>query len=238
MLLQAQFESPVRETRARTELLHLHQRKGENACTYMARTKSLLHKVPGYDMKTALQQWLFGLRQPYRLEAAKAFPKDLSEAERIVARLEDAMEFSQAGREESVKGKSIRGNGNGDQRRSQNAEFQRRAQRSKYFAPRSGYQRSRVPQETRHTVPNSGPGSTSLYSRPLQPNVVSNYPHHKSAGRSRQCGQGSRSLGRPRLAIMTANDGSRVWADQFDREAAQHAARSEPDASLCQRQGN
>ena len=62
MLLQAQFESPVRETRARTELLNLSQRKGENACTYMARTKSLLHKVPGYDTKTALQQWLLGLR--------------------------------------------------------------------------------------------------------------------------------------------------------------------------------
>ena len=178
------------------------------------------------------------MRQPYRLEVAKAFPKDLSEAERIVARLEDAMEFSQAGCEESVKGKSTRGNGNGDQRRIQNAEFQKRAQRIRYVAPRSGNQKSRVPQETWHTIPNNGPRSTSLYSRPLQPNVVSNYPHHKSAGRSGQRGRGSRSLGRPRLAIMTANDGSRVWADQFDREAAQHAARSEPDASLCQRQGN
>ena len=114
MLLQAQFESPVRETRARTELLNLRQRKGENACTYMARTKSLLHKVPGYDTKTTLQQWLLGLRQPYRLEAAKAFPKDLSEAERIVARLEDAMEFSQAGREEGAKGKTNRGSGSGE----------------------------------------------------------------------------------------------------------------------------
>ena len=108
----------------------------------MARTKSLLHKVPGYDMKTALQQWLLRLRQPYRLEAAKAFPKDLSEAERIVARLEDAMEFSQAGREESAKGKSTRGNGNGDQRRTQNAEFQKRAQRIRYIVPSSGNQRS------------------------------------------------------------------------------------------------
>ena len=60
----------------------------------MAHTKSLLHKVPGYDMKTALQQWLLRLRQPHRLEAAKAFPKDLSEAERIVTRREDVMEFS------------------------------------------------------------------------------------------------------------------------------------------------
>ena len=145
------------------------------------------------------------------------------------------MEFSQAGREESAKGKPTRGNGNGNQRRIQNAEFQKKAQRIRYVAPMSGNQRSRVPQETRHTVPNSGLGSTSPYSRPLQPNVVSNYPHHKSAGRSGQRGRGNRGSGRLRLAIMTAIDRSRVWANQFDREAAQHAARNEPDPSLCQR---
>ena len=54
-ILRAQFDSPVRESRARIELLKLVQRKGENACTYMARTKSLLYKVPGFEMKTALQ---------------------------------------------------------------------------------------------------------------------------------------------------------------------------------------
>ena len=62
MLLKAQFESPVHESRARVELIHLSQKKGENASTYMARTKNLLHKVPGYDLKMALQQWLLGLR--------------------------------------------------------------------------------------------------------------------------------------------------------------------------------
>ena len=112
MLLRAQFESPVRETRARTELLNLAQRKGENAVTYMARTKSLLHRVPGYNMKTALQQWILGLRQPYRLEAAKENPRTLSEAEHLVARLEEAYEFSKAGKEESSTSK--KGN-NGDQ---------------------------------------------------------------------------------------------------------------------------
>ena len=55
LLLQTAFESPVREQRARSELLNLQQRSGENACTYMARTRALLHKVPGYDEKTALQ---------------------------------------------------------------------------------------------------------------------------------------------------------------------------------------
>ena len=74
LLLRAQFESPVREQRARTELLTLAQKKGENAVTYMARTKSLLHRAPGYNMKTALQQGILGLRQPYRLEVAKDNP--------------------------------------------------------------------------------------------------------------------------------------------------------------------
>ena len=115
ILLRAQFESPVRETRARTELLNLSQRKGENACTYMARTHSLLHRVPGYDMKTALQQWVLGLRQPYRLEAAKAAPKTLAEAEALVARLEDAYEFSKAGKDESSSQKGAKGKAEGDQ---------------------------------------------------------------------------------------------------------------------------
>ena len=112
LLLTAQFESPVRETRARTELLTLHQKKGENVVTYMARTKSLLHRVPGYDMKTALQQWILGLRQPYRLEPAKDNPSTLAAAEHLVARLEEAYEFSKSGKEESSSTK--KGN-NGDQ---------------------------------------------------------------------------------------------------------------------------
>ena len=112
LLLRAQFESPVREQRARTELLTLAQKKGENAVTYMARTKSLLHRVPGYDMKTALQQWILGLRQPYRLDAAKENPRTLAEAEHLVARLEEAYEFSRSGKEESSTSKKAN---NGDQ---------------------------------------------------------------------------------------------------------------------------
>ena len=112
LLLRAQFESPVREQRARTELLTLAQKKGENAVTYMARTKSLLHRVPGYDMKTALQQWILGLRQPYRLEAAKENPRTLAAAKHLVARLEEAYEFSRSGKEE---GSTFKKGNNGDQ---------------------------------------------------------------------------------------------------------------------------
>ena len=53
-LLRAQFDSPTREMRARTELCRLSQKKGEDACAYMARTKSLMRKVPGFDEKTAV----------------------------------------------------------------------------------------------------------------------------------------------------------------------------------------
>ena len=52
-------------------------------------------------MKSALQQWILGLRQPYRLEAAKSTPQTLAEAELLVARLEDTYEFSKASKEES-----------------------------------------------------------------------------------------------------------------------------------------
>ena len=103
LLLRTAFESPIREQRARSELLNLQQRTGENASSYMARTHALLHKVPGYDERTALQQWVLGLRQPYRLEAAKQYPKTLAEAETLVARLEDAMEFAKGGRDDTQK---------------------------------------------------------------------------------------------------------------------------------------
>ena len=65
-------------------------------------------------MKTALQQWILGLRQPYRLEAAKDNPRTLAVAEHLVARLEEAYEFSKSGKEESSTSK--KGN-NGDQAR-------------------------------------------------------------------------------------------------------------------------
>ena len=116
LLLRSAFESPVREQRARSELLNLQQRSGENASTYMARTRALLHKVPGYDEKTALQQWLLGLRQPYRLEAAKQYPKTMAEAELLVSRLEDAMEFAKGGRDDTQKAKQPKtGNDTGKQ---------------------------------------------------------------------------------------------------------------------------
>ena len=119
MLLRAQFESPMREHKARAELCKLAQRKGENASAYMARTKALLHKVPGYDMRTALHQWVVGLRAPYRLEVAKTGPKDMHEAEKLVSRLEEAFEFDktsknveQAGKDASKGGNDGKGNQN------------------------------------------------------------------------------------------------------------------------------
>ena len=122
-LLKAQFESPVRENRARTELLKLRQKDGETAGTYMARMKMLLSKVPGYDLKTALQQWILGLREPFRLEAAKAGPRTLAEAESLVSRLEDAMEFVKTGKSDQPKNKQAKtGNDSGKQ------QFQKKKQ--------------------------------------------------------------------------------------------------------------
>ena len=89
-LLRARFESPIHESRARTKLLKLSQKKGEDACKYMARTRSLLQRVPGMDEKTALLSWIYGLREPFRFEAAKTAPRTLAEAEVLVACMEDA----------------------------------------------------------------------------------------------------------------------------------------------------
>ena len=90
-MLRARFESPIRESRARTKLLKLSQKKGEDACTYMARTRSLWQRVPGTDEQTALLAWIYGLREPFCFEAAKTGPKTLAEAEFLVTRMEDAI---------------------------------------------------------------------------------------------------------------------------------------------------
>ena len=50
------------------------------------------------------------MRQPFRLEVAKAYPKMLAEAEALVCRLEDAMEFCKGGREDLSKQKMGKGN--------------------------------------------------------------------------------------------------------------------------------
>ena len=104
-LLRAQFDSPIRESHARTKLLKLTQKKGEDACTYMARTKSLLYRVPGFEEKTALQLWIFGLRQPFRFEVAKAAPETLAKAESLVARMEDAFSGKAESDQQSKKNK-------------------------------------------------------------------------------------------------------------------------------------
>ena len=52
-------------------------------------------------------------------------------------------------------------------------------------------------------------------------------------------GRGTKnSRRRPKMAAMTVSDGLRVLADQIDREADQYSAKKDPDASLCQWQGN
>ena len=43
------------------------------------------------DETTALLSWIYGLRQPFRFEAAKTSPKTLAEAEILVACMEDAI---------------------------------------------------------------------------------------------------------------------------------------------------
>ena len=230
LLLRTQFESPVREQRARTELLTLFQKKGENAVTYMARTKSLLHRVPGYDMKTALQQWILGLRQPYRLEAAKENPRTLAEAEHLVARLEEAYEFSRSGKEESSQSK--KGN-NGDQGGKQKKRNFVAGQTGKQGNnPNQQWQKAGGPPAASHQQQSQnraqnfqrGQGQAGP-SRPPQ-QTGSNVNPGRQSGGSGQRGRG-RGQGKPRVAVMATSEELRRMADQMDREAAQQAAESE-----------
>ena len=106
-MLRAHFDSPIREMCAKTELLRLKQKKGEDACTYMARTRSLMHRVPGFDEKTALIKWIYGLRRPFCIEAIKVGPKTLAEAEILVVHMEDALKGRKC--DDQQKKKSQRG---------------------------------------------------------------------------------------------------------------------------------
>ena len=79
--MRAAFESPLREQRARTELVRLIYGYDETVPCYMARLKILLTKIPEHDIQMALHQWTLGLRQPFKVELAKMYPKTLGEAE-------------------------------------------------------------------------------------------------------------------------------------------------------------
>ena len=211
MLLKAQFESPVRETRARVELIHLGQKKGENTSTYMARTKTLLHKVPGYDLKTALQQWVLGLRQPYRLEAAKASPQTLAEAERLVARLEDAMEFVRASKDESGTGKAS----GGDQKKEKKDKNAGKSGGTSGTVQQQGQRqeggKSFKGNKKNFSTSTSGQGSAGQSSRPPQQQSSQSYRGPQNVGGSGQKGRGKTNQRRPRVAVMANADELRRW---------------------------
>ena len=223
LLLRTAFESPVREQRARSELLNLQQRTGKNASSYMARTRALLHKVPGYDERTALQQWVLGLRQPYRLEAAKQYPKTLAEAEALVARLEDAMEFAKGGRDDTQK--------KPQQKSSNDSGKQNMKNKQQWRAPepqRAQYQGGNVvagyrPQQYPPGLSNRGSGRGG----PQQPGPHRNQPAASHPAARQNDGPGGRGRGRgrqqrPRLAyLQVREDGALVVVDEERPESTQ-----------------
>ena len=64
-----------------------------------------LYRVPGFEEKMALQLWIFGLRQPFPFEVAKAAPETLAKAESLVARMEDAFSGKADSDQQSKKNK-------------------------------------------------------------------------------------------------------------------------------------
>jgi hypothetical protein len=203
-LLRAQFESPIRENRAKTKLLKLSQKKGEDSCTYMARMKSLLHKVPGFEEKNALQLWIYGLRQPFQFEVAKVGPKTLAEAELLVARMEDV-----------YSGKADSDQQNNKNKRGKNAGKTGRILRNRTRAPNGG------------NIGPQGQGSQGGYGQAEQPRLsLPTGPHFHPGNQSRESGQSGRGRiqRKPKVAVMATSKELRKLADQMDREAEQHSA--------------
>ena len=233
LLLRTAFESPVREQRARSELLNLQQRTGENASTYMARTRALLHKVPGYDEKTALQQWLLGLKQPYRLEAAKQFPRTMAEAELLVSRLEDAMEFAKGGRDDQAKSKPAQRGQQHQAQRSSQQQTTQKTQPQQYRGPQSGgnvLTTFRPPQYPPGLNRGSGRGGSSQPG-PHRSQQAASHPAARSSGVPGGRGRGRGRHQRPRLAYIQAReDGTLVLVDEESPESVQQTDGEEPGA--------
>ena len=204
----------------------------------MARTKSLLHRVPGYDMKTALQQWILGLRQPYRLEAAKAAPKTLSEAELLIARLEDAYEFSNTAKGESSQQKGTQGKSDGKQQdKKKNANKNDGNSGGNWGNKNKGQQGSanrQQNQQNRGQGSNRGQGQAGQ-PRPPHPTGPTFHQGNQSGG-SGQRGRGGNQR-KPRVAVMATSEQLREMADQLDRETGQQPVVKE-EVSPRQRQGN
>ena len=194
-MLRARFESPIRESRAMTKLLQLSQRKGEDACTYMAQTRSLLQRVPGTDEKTALLLWIYGLREPFRFEAAKTNPKSLAEAEILVASMEDA-----------ISGKADSDQQNERNKRRKHAGKPSRIVRNPSYA---------------HIRRNEGcsEGAHSGHGHAGQPHLsLSTGPHYHPGYQSRESGHSrcGRIQRKPKVAIMATSQELRDMADQMD----------------------
>ena len=238
LLLRTTFESPVREQRARTELLNLQQRSGENASAYMARTRTLLHKVPGYDEKTALQQWLLGLRQPYRLEAAKQYPKTMAEAELLVSRLEDAMEFARGGRDDQAKTRQTQRGQQQQTQRSQQQPAQKTATTTSaisqyYRGPQPGgqvistYRPPQYPPGMSRGTGRGGPPQPG----PHRPQQGASHPAPRPAGVPGGRGRGRGRHQRPRLAyLQVREDGALVVVDEERPESTQQVDGEETGA--------
>ena len=223
LLLRTAFESPVREQRVRSELLNLQQRTGENASSYMARTRALLHKVPGYDERTALQQWILGLRQPYRLEAAKQYPKTLAEAETLVARLEDAMEFARGGRDDQAKTRQTQ-RGQQQTQKPQQTSQKNQSQYQQYRGPQAGgnvVTTFRPPQYPPGIYRGTGRGGSSQPG-PHRPQQAASHPAARPSGVPGGRGRGRGRHQRPRLAYIQAReDGTLVLVDESPESTQQ-----------------
>ena len=153
-------------------------------------------------------------------------PKTLSEAEVLVAQLENAMELVRGGQNDRRQHQNEPRQGwRLHQRRNRRIGQSRGQTRVPSLPSRfmGHYGRGSVSSSSqfRGRGRSRGQGSAGPHPRPPQRSVVVVHPHNRTTAGSGQSGSGQRDQRRSGVAIMATSDELREMADQWDREAGQ-----------------
>ena len=177
------------------------------------------------------------------MEAAKQYPKTMAEAELLVSRLEDAMEFARGGRDDQGKPKQTqRGQQPQQTQRTQQQPAQKtQQQHQQYRGPQPGgsvVTTYRPPQYPPGLYRGSGHGGSSQPG-PHRPQQAASHPAVRPSNVPGGRGRGRGHHQRPRIAYTQAQeDGTLVLVDEERLEFTQQVDGEEPVASQVRSLGN
>jgi hypothetical protein len=169
----------------------------------------------------------------------------MAEAEALICRLENAMEFCKSATDSGTKQKA---SGSGKQDQQQKKGQQKGQQSGGQGGQKQGQKQQQSDSQKKFFWKNTGQqkkgqSSGGTWQAGSQPNPPQSsggnfHPATKKNDGSGRRGKGRGNQNRPRVAVMVTSDELRGMADRLDRESAQQADVSEPDDSPRQRQGN